>query len=527
MIKKFLLGISLLLLILSLSACAVIKKVIKPTASETIEETGDPAENKKPDENVPDPDVPDPETVRPQYFTHWNEGAPALVSIQGFVEAVTKEGTADYIPPENRIAVFDIDGTVYCETFPVYADWIMFASHVLEDTVHYYSPAVRKVAEGVAQAEKDRIITGELGVKKIKAQAEAYKGVSVAEYREEARRFCSTKADGFKGLLRGDAFYLPMLDIIDYLQDYGFTVYLCGGMNRIAARSIIEGKIDIPPRQVIGTDFTLKAPGQSEGQDAAFYDYAEGGDLLMDGEVLLEAVMTNKVFQLEQEVGQKPVLVFGGSGDDFPMIRYAVQNNPFKSKAFVVINDDTEREWGDPDQASYLKSVCTEQGWDTISMRNDWKTIYGENVEKAAESSGPEEEQKEASTFVNNPQKAATETAGEKASGTKRISLVISSVDQIIEKNDQIVLRGTIFDSDKRMELVADDRTVFDASAEMEFFGNYEDGDTVIGWYKKNLELFQKDPEGYSAKGMPLQGVFDVSYTDDHIDRFYGSYWWD
>jgi hypothetical protein len=61
----------------------------------------------------------------------------------------------------------------------------------------------------------------------------------------------------------------------------------------------------------------------------------------------------------------------------------------------------------------------------------------------------------------------------------------------------------------------------------MQFFGNYEDGDTVVEWYKKNLELYRKDPNGYSAEGMPLQGVFDVDCTGDHIDRFYGSYWWD
>ena len=128
-------------------------------------------------------------------------------------------------------------------------------------------------------------------------------------------------------------------------------------------------------------------------------------------------------------------------------------------------------------------------------------------------------------SYINSSQKAAP--AGEKASGTKRISLVISSMDQIIEKNDQIVLQGKTFEPDKSMQLVADNKTVFDASAEMQFFGNYEDGDTVVEWYKKNLELYRKDPDGYSAKGMALLGVFDIDCTGDHIDRFYGSYWWD
>jgi len=128
-------------------------------------------------------------------------------------------------------------------------------------------------------------------------------------------------------------------------------------------------------------------------------------------------------------------------------------------------------------------------------------------------------------SYANSSQKA--DPAREKASGTERVMLVITSVDQITEKNDQIVLQGTIFDSDKSLNLIVDDKTVFDASADMQSFGNYEYGDTVVGWYKKNLKLYRRESEGYSLRGRPLQGVFDVDYTGDHIDRFYGSYWWD
>ena len=381
-----------------------------------------------------------------QYFTHWNDEASAPDRIVTYVEAVTGEGSAYFIPEKNRIALFDLDGTVYCETFPVFADWIMFSSHVLEDDPDNYSEEVRTIAERVAQAEKDRIITGDLGIAKIKAQAEAYKGVSIEDYASEARRFCDTEAQGFTGLLRGDAFYLPMLDIIDYLQDNGFTVCFCTGMNRIAARAIIEGKIDVPPGQVIGTDFTLKSASQPADLEAAYYDYLPGEDLLMDGDIEIEGVMTNKVFLVAQEIGQKPVLSFGGSRDDFPMLRYSMTDNPFRSEAFIVLNDDSEREWGDPEQTADLKAAAQAEGWNTISMRDDWKTIYGPDVRKddssdnldQVSSQNGEEYMKEireaAAQTAQEP--AAQEPAAQEQTGQDYASDIITAYKSVLQRSE-------------------------------------------------------------------------------------------
>ena len=83
---------------------------------------------------------------------------------------------------------------------------------------------------------------------------------------------------------------------------------------------------------------------------------------------------------MEQELGQKPVLVFGNSSGDVPMAVYAVEDNPYKTAAFFLLCDDVERERGNLDKAASMKKTCDEKGWTTISMANDWTTIFGADV---------------------------------------------------------------------------------------------------------------------------------------------------
>ena len=81
--------------------------------------------------------------------------------------------------------------------------------------------------------------------------------------------------------------------------------------------------------------------------------------------------------------------------------------------------------------------------------------------------------------------------------------------------------------NEKEMTLIIDEETEFDPSCNMSFFGNYEEGQSVLEWFLKNEELAQTDYDSYADKGPALIGIFDVTVTGDHIDRFYGSYWWD
>ena len=312
-------------------------------------------------------------------FTTWEENTDSIAALEAYVETVTNKRSEHYIPAEDRIAMFDLDGTLYCETFPIYGEWILFADYVL-NTPGYQAPEhIRAVAEELAAIEKASDIPGYMEETHIKAHAEAFAGMTIEDYFEVVEQYKTTPAEGFEGMTRGEAFYLPMLEVVDYLLENDFIVYICSGTNRFTVRGLIDGVIDIPARQVIGTDFTIVASGQGEEMDM-HYNYTAEDELLMGDTLITKNVKMSKVAQMEQELGQKPVLVFGNSTGDVPMAVYADTENPYLTEVFFVLCDDIQREFGNISKAEKVASICAEHGWQTISMQNDWATIYGENI---------------------------------------------------------------------------------------------------------------------------------------------------
>jgi phosphoserine phosphatase len=235
------------------------------------------------------------------------------------------------------------------------------------------------VAQELKGIKKASDIPSHMEQTHIHAHAAAFAGMTIENYMGVVENFKKTNADGFNGMTRGEAFYLPMLEVVEYLLNNEFIVYICSGTNRFTVRALIDGVIDIPARQVIGTDFTIVASGQGEEMDM-HYNYVEEDELLMGDTVITKNVKMSKVAQLEQELGQKPVLVFGNSTGDVPMAVYAEKDNPYLTKVFFLLCDDTQREHGNESKAQKIADICAEKDWVTISMANDWSTIYGENV---------------------------------------------------------------------------------------------------------------------------------------------------
>ena len=286
---------------------------------------------------------------------------------------------AAILRPETRVVVFDLDGTLYCETFPIYGEWLLFADYVL-NTPDYEAPEeILAVAQELSEIKKASDIPSHMEQTHIHAHAAAFAGMTIEDYMNVVEDFKKTNADGFNGMTRGEAFYRPMLEVVDYLLDNEFIVYICSGTNRFTVRALIDGVIDIPARQVIGTDFTIVASGQGEEMDM-HYNYTEEDVLLMGDTVITKNVKMSKVAQLEQELGQKPVLVFGNSTGDVPMAVYAQENNPYLTKVFFLLCDDTQREHGNKSKAQKIADICAQKNWETISMANDWTTIYGDDV---------------------------------------------------------------------------------------------------------------------------------------------------
>jgi phosphoserine phosphatase len=312
-------------------------------------------------------------------FTSWIDDSNPIEELKEYVEDVTNKKSKNYIPLEDRIAVFDLDGTLYCETFPIYGEWLLFADYVLNTPEYEPSEEILAVAQELAGIKKASDIPSHMEQTHINAHAKAFAGMSIKDYMNVVEEFKKTNADGFNGMTRGEAFYRPMLEVVEYLLDNEFIVYICSGTNRFTVRALIDGVIDIPARQVIGTDFTIVASGQGDEMDM-HYNYVEDDKLLMGDIVITKNVKMSKVAQLEQELGQKPVLVFGNSTGDVPMAIYAEQENPYLTKVFFLLCDDIQREHGNQSKAQKIADICDENNWVTISMANDWTTIYGKNV---------------------------------------------------------------------------------------------------------------------------------------------------
>ena len=114
--------------------------------------------------------------------------------------------------------------------------------------------------------------------------------------------------------------------------------------------------------------------------DGLEYVYDDDDELVLAGEFLIKNLKMNKVSVIAQEIGQQPVLSFGNSTGDSSMAEYVTSNNPHKSLAFMLCCDDTERENGNVEKADKMKGLCEEFDWIPISMKDDWKTIYGDGV---------------------------------------------------------------------------------------------------------------------------------------------------
>lgn len=319
--------------------------------------------------------------VNNDWLALWNDDAKAKEELVSYIEAITDKNNEDYIPEENRIAVFDLDGTLYCETDPIYFDHLLFMHRVTEDPSYTPSEFDLEVLEKC----QEYIDTGSYpeGLDNLHGQgiASAFKGMSIKEFYNYIKEYRNTPANGYNNMTKGDAFYLPMVELIDYLQNNGFKTYIVSGTDRLIVRGVVEGLsfLNIPANQIIGSDELIVARNQGD-TDGLDYTLQDDEDLILAGEFLIKNLKMNKVAAIAQEIGMKPVLAFGNSSGDYNMANYTISNNPYRSLAFMLCCDDTVRENGNEAKAEKMAKACEENGWIPISMKNDWKTIYGDEV---------------------------------------------------------------------------------------------------------------------------------------------------
>lgn len=310
-------------------------------------------------------------------FEFWTEDSPTVKSIKAYVEEITDEKSDKFVPAEKRTAVFDSDGTLYGELFPTYVDQCLMIYRLTHDDTYEGDPEDVAYCKGLEEA----LINGTEKPKAPRSSgdiiAAAFEGFTVEEYREYVRKFMSQPVIGFENMTYADGYYKPMISLVKYLAENDIKVYINSGAEVNMLRELSADALGqwIPPYQVIGTRFGITAEDKEEDTKARDYTPKADEKIIFDGTVKFKDLKLNKVVSIINDLGISPVLAFGNSSGDTAMAQYVIQHG---GKAYMLLCDDIERDHGNLDTAASFKEDCEKRGIETVSMKNEFATIYGD-----------------------------------------------------------------------------------------------------------------------------------------------------
>jgi phosphoserine phosphatase len=303
----------------------------------------------------------------------WNEGA-AKKAIVEFVQSTTTQGSPKFVPPAERIATFDQDGTLWVE-HPVYSQLIYCLDRV---------PALVKAKPELANVEPFKTVmsgdreaiaklpTGDLE----KIAVATLSGMSVDQFTAEATKWAAGAKDPRWKRPYTELTYQPMQEVLKYLRANGYKTYIVTGGGQDFVRTYAERVYGIPPEQVVGTAGATK------------YGYDKDGRpfLTKEPKLVLNDNNAGKAEGIHLMIGRRPHAAFGNSSGDQQMLEYTGAGDGARLM-MLVLHDDAKREYaygpaaGLPDtkvgtfpQALY--DEAKKKGWTIISMKNDWKRIF-------------------------------------------------------------------------------------------------------------------------------------------------------
>ena len=301
----------------------------------------------------------------------WND-TPTRRAIVAFVEQVTEESSPGFVAADERVAVFDNDGTLWCEKpMPVEVGFILerLAAMVADDA------SLREKQPWKAAHERDY---GWLGGAMTKHYAgddsdaklliggvvAAFADWTVEAYQAEADAFLREAKHPTLGRLLRDCTYVPMVELLRYLEANGFTAYIASGGSRDFMRSVAGAIYGIPPERVVGSSNAL---GYREDEHGGSVVYHAQPDVFDDGPA--------KPVRIWSRIGRRPIVAVGNSNGDIPMLRFA--SHPSRpSLSLLVKHDDAEREFVDERSADQALKQAADLGWGVVSMRDDWSRIF-------------------------------------------------------------------------------------------------------------------------------------------------------
>ena len=316
-------------------------------------------------------------------FPSWNPDSASLHELVDFVSDVTAKSSPGYLDPADRIAVFDMDGTILCEKAPVYIDYCLTMYRVLDDPTFRATEEERSAMQQIRDhAYSEGKTFHPAGITKDDLVASAFAGMTPDEFRRYVVDFADhTNVVGFDGMTYGQSFYKPMIEVIEYLRANDFDIWMVSACEREVVRALVE-RYDIPYDHVIATDVPYVASGKGD-KVADEYNMGQDERILLGAPLdEVECGKSGKSAAIAREIGKRPVLAFGNSSGDYSMLNYAEGNPDHVGMGFFVVCDDTEREYGSEEKAADYYGIVEKEGWTAFSMADDWKTIYGEGVQK-------------------------------------------------------------------------------------------------------------------------------------------------
>ena len=303
----------------------------------------------------------------------WNDGA-AKQAIVAFVKETTDEASPTFVPPAERIATFDQDGTLWVE-HPMYAQVMYCLERV---------PAVVKAKPDLAKVEPfktvlsgDREAMAKLSMPDLeKILYATLTGMSVDEFNANVKKWLETARDPRWKRPYTDLTYLPMREVLAYLRANGYKTYIVTGGGQDFVRVYAEQVYGIPPEQVVGTMGGTKFGYDKDGKPF----------LTKEPKLLLNDNNAGKPEGIHLMIGRRPHAAFGNSPGDREMLEYTKAGDGARL-AMLVLHDDDRREYaygpahGLPDTkvgtfTQALYDEATGRGWIIISVKNDWKRVF-------------------------------------------------------------------------------------------------------------------------------------------------------
>jgi phosphoserine phosphatase len=296
----------------------------------------------------------------------WNDTAPKK-AIEGFVQRVTKEGTRDFVPVDQRSATFDNDGTLWVEQ-PMYVQLAFVIDRVKELSPKHPEWKTTQPFQGVLEGDMKAVAaTGEKGL--IQLMAVTHAGMTVEQFEKIVTDWLATARHPKFNRPYTECIYQPMVELLRYLRANGFKTYIVSGGGVEFMRPWTEKAYGVPPEQVVGSTIRTK------------FEMVNGKpDLERLPEINFVDDKQGKPVAINQVIGRRPIAAFGNSDGDQQMLEWTAGGDGPRLM-LLVHHTDAVREYAYDRQSRFgrLDKALDEaraKGWIVVDMRSDWKRIF-------------------------------------------------------------------------------------------------------------------------------------------------------